>query len=378
MIKNKEFFSSIANELTIPRNVSPKFNGLYFWGVDNLYPYKLLEAYYNSPTHQSLVKNKVNGIMGEGIKVENEENYKEYLKFGNKDLNTIAENIAFDLVLFGGFSMKVVRSLDTRFVHVDNLDYSGLRFSSNIDDDGNVKEIIFSRDWKNTALKENRKRVYDLYDINAVQDVSAFVYMKELKGGERYPNPSYIAAMESILSEHEVQLFHLRNLQNNYSPTMIIKLKAQMPDEDYRIFKSQLEAKYKSADSAGGVLLLAGENPETTPDIEFVTPVMQDTIYIAQMEQIKQSILTAHQVTNPSIGGLPSQGAFSSGEEIRISYDLFDRTVISPLRNTVVNALNTIFNNSDWNIGNIELVPTNYDLTQVNNTNNQDQTIVNQ
>jgi hypothetical protein len=83
-------------------------------------------------------------------------------------------------------------------------------------------------------------------------------------------------------------------------------------------------------------------------------------------------------VTNPSIGGLPSQGAFSSGEEIRISYDLFDRTVISPLRNTVVNALNTIFNNSDWNIGNIELVPTNYDLTQTNNTNNQEQTIVNQ
>jgi hypothetical protein len=75
----KEFFSSIANELTIPRNVSPKFNGIYFYGVDNFYPYKLLQAYYNSPTHQSLVKTKVNGIMGEGIKVENEENYKEYL-----------------------------------------------------------------------------------------------------------------------------------------------------------------------------------------------------------------------------------------------------------------------------------------------------------
>ena len=51
----KEFFSSIANELTIPRNVSPKFNGIYFYGTDNFYPYKLLQAYLNSPTHQSLV-----------------------------------------------------------------------------------------------------------------------------------------------------------------------------------------------------------------------------------------------------------------------------------------------------------------------------------
>jgi hypothetical protein len=379
MQRNKEFFSQIAQEIVIPANLSVKSQNIYFWGRNNYYPYQLLECFYNSPTHQSLVKSKVGGIMGEGIKVENEANYKEYLKFGNKDLNTIAENIAFDLVLFGGFSMKIVRSVDTRFIHVDNLDFSGVRFSTEkMDDEGNLYEIVYSRDWKNTALKENRKKVYEIYDKNIIQDTSAFVYMKETKAGQRYPRPSYEAALESIICEHEIQLFHLRNLMNNYSPTMIIKLKASMPDEDYKLFKNQLEEKYKGADNAGGILILAGENPETTPDIEFVKPEMQDSVYIEQMAQIKQSILTAHQVTNPSIGGLPSQGAFSSGEEIRISYDLFDRTVISPLRNTVVNSLNTIFENSDWNIGKIELVPTNFDLSVTNNKNTQDQTIVNQ
>jgi hypothetical protein len=89
MSKNKEFFSSIAQEIYIPINQSLKMGNIYLWGFNNFYPYQLLEAYYNSPTHQSLVKSKVNGIIGQGIKVENQVNLDEYMKYGNKDLNTM-------------------------------------------------------------------------------------------------------------------------------------------------------------------------------------------------------------------------------------------------------------------------------------------------
>ena len=378
MSKNKEFFTSIAQEIYVPSNQSLKMGNIYLWGYNNYYPYQLLEAYYNSPTHQSLVKSKVNGIIGQGVKVENQENLDEYMKYGNKDLNTIVENVAFDLVMYGGFSMKVAKSVDGKYAHLDNLDFSGIRMSTDIDEDGNVQKVIYSRDWRNTALKENRKKEYPIYTKSSKDALSAFIYQKDTRAGERYPRPSYEAAMASIICENQIQLFHLRNLLNNYSPTMIIKLKASMPDEDYILFKRQLEEKYRGADSAGGVIILAGENAETAPDIEYVNPVMQDNVYLAQMEQIKQSILSAHQVTNPSIGGLPSQGAFSSGQEIQIAYDLFDRTVINNLRMTIQNSLNTIFDNSGWNFGKIEIVPTNYDLTQTNNDNEQTQEVVNQ
>lgn len=378
MEKKKEFFYSVAQEINIPINTSLKSANIYLWSFDNFYPYKLLEAYYNSPTHQSVVKSKVNGIIGQGIKVENEENLVEYLKYGNKDLNTLVENIAFDLVLYNGFAIKVAKSVNGDFIHLDNLDFSGVRMSTDIDDDGKIEKIIYSRDWRQTALKENRKKEYKLYSKTSDEPLSCFLFTKDIKGGERYPRASYEGAMPSIMAENEVQLFHLRNLKNNYSPTMIIKLKASMVDEDYKEFKRQLDEKYRGADSAGGVIILAGENAETAPDVEFVNPVMQDKVYIEQMEQIKQSILSAHQCTNPSIAGLPSQGAFSSGEEIRISYDLFDRTVIDILRKNIEDSLNTLFNNSKWNLGKIELVPTNYDLTQSNNDNKQIQEVNNQ
>jgi hypothetical protein len=378
MSKNKQYFTSIAQEIYVPSNQSLKMGNIYLWGFNNYYPYQLLEAYYCSPTHQSLVKSKVNGIIGQGVKVENQENLDEYMKYGNKDLNTIIENVAFDLVMYGGFSIKVAKSVDGQYAHLDNLDFSGIRMSTDIDEDGNVQKVIYSRDWRNTALKENRKKEYPIYNKNVNDVLSAFIYMKDTRAGERYPRPSYEAAMASILAENQIQLFHLRNLLNNYSPTMIIKLKASMPDEDYALFKRQLEEKYKGADNAGGVIIVAGENAETAPDIEYVNPIMQDNVYIEQMNQIKQSILTAHQVTNPSIGGLPSQGAFSSGQEIQIAYDLFDRTVINNLRMTIQNSLNTIFDNSGWNLGKIEIIPTNYDLTQTNNDNQQTQEVVNQ
>jgi hypothetical protein len=363
----KEYFSQIVNELVIPNPITYKSGSYYSWGNDNFYPYKLLEAYYNSPTHQSLIKTKVSNIIGEGISVENPNNLAEYIKFGGQDLNTLAEKIVFDLVLYNAFCVKIDTNVDETYKFYSALDFSGVRYGTDIKDNGDIKTIIYSRDWKNTALKENRKIILDKN--------SYWLYECDVRGGERYPRQSYEAALESILTEHEVQLFHLRNTKNNYSPTMIIKLKQDMPEEDYIQFKNQLERKYKGSDNSGGVLILAGQSPETSPEIEFVTPVMQDNVFLEQMNTIRTNILVAHQVTNPSIGGLSTGGGFANGQEIQVAYDLFDRTIISPLRNKIENALNTMFMDSGWNLGKITLVKTNYNLDTANTNNNQNQTI---
>jgi len=371
----KQFFSQIGQEIYVPQNLSIKSGSIYFWGNDNLYPYKLLEAYYNSPTHKSLIDSKVNGIIGEGVIVENQSNLDTYLSFGNQDLNTLAKNIAKDLVLYNSFAMKVVSSLDNKYKHIKSLDYTGVRYSTNIDDEGDSTSIIYSRDWRNCYLKENRKKEYFNYNPNSEEPLQVFIYSEEIKGGEKYTRPSYEAAMESIICEHEIQLFTLRNIKNNYTPAMLIKLKKEMSPEDFSLFKNNLKENYQGSENAGGVLILAGESPETTPDVEFITPTTQDNVYIEQMSNIRTNILTSHQVTNPAIGGLSTGSQFSNGDEIRVAYDLFDRTVISNLRNIIENSLNTVFKDSGWNIGKISIVPTNYDLNTKNNDNTQTQTV---
>lgn len=368
--KNKVRFSSIASEIVIPLNTTLKSGNIYLWGGDNFYPYKVYEAYKNSPTHKSLTDSKVTAIFGAGIKVENQANLDEYMKFGNKDLNTIVKQIAKDLVLYDAFALKVAKSVDSNYIHIDALDFSGIRFGTDVDDDGNIKSIIYSRDWRNPFLKENRKKIYSLWNKTTDDPCTIFLNMQIPKCGERYPVLPYESAMESILTEHEVQLFTYRNVKNNYYPTLLIKLKAEMSDEDFQLFKENFDRQYKGSNSPNKALVIAGESPETSPEVTPITPVLLDNVYIEQMAQMRENIMVAHQVTNPSVAGLPSQNAFSSGNEIYISYELFNRTVISNLRKQIEDTLNTLFNNSDWNLGKIIIVPTDYNIDNTNNQTN--------
>lgn len=369
--KNKEYFAAIVNEINVPMCNVYKSGGLYNWGTDNLYPYKLLDVYDKSPTHHSLVLNKVNAIVGQGIRVENQLGLDAYMTDGNQDLTTIVEQLALDLVLFNGFAIKVAQSVAGKYIRIKDLDFSGVRYGTELDEDFCPVNIVYSNDWRNTYLAENKKRIIPLYKNSEPEAVSAFVYRIKPKGGEQYPKPTYESAIASMMSEERIQLFTLRNIDNNYSPTLIMTLKKEMDPDDYRQMKQQLDIKYRGANAAGGILIVAGESPETAPELTPVTPNLQDNVYIEQMKQIQQNIMIAHQVTNPSVAGLPSQGAFSSGEEIRISYDLFDRTVISKMRNVIENSLNTIFAGSSWNMGKISIIPTDYDLE---NKNDQNQT----
>ena len=364
---NKIRLSQIASEIVVPRNITLKSGNYYAWGNNNYYPYQVLEAMYNSPTHQRLIESKVKAIIGQGIQVENQENLDEYMRFGNRDLNTVIKGLAFDYCLFGSFAIKVANSMNGEYKHINNLDFTGLRYETELDENDNPVGIIFSRDWRNLYLKENRRKQYPMYSKYDDSECSVFIYHEDTKGGERYPRLPYESAMESILCEHEIQLFWYRNISNNFSPTLVLTMASNMPDEDFQLMKDQLDRKYKGSNAAGGVMIIAGESEETTPKITPITPILQDSVYLETMNSIRENIMVAHGVTNPSVAGLPSQNAFSSGDEIHISYELFNRTTISYMRKTIENALNTIFDNSKWNLGKITIVPTDYNIEKVNN-----------
>lgn len=367
----KQFFSQIGEEIPIPSNVTLKAGNYYMWGTDNYYTYKLYEAYLNSATHQALVKTKVQYILGQGVSVENPDNLAEYIRFGNQDLNSLVNKIAFDYVLYGGFAFKITKSLDGSLKHIRSLDFSGVRYSTDINEDGESNSIIFSRDWRNTYLKENRKIVYSL-DKN--EDIYSFVYTNDTRCGERYPHPDYEAGLISILTEYDIDLFTKRNMENNFSPTLLITFTQDLDEETYDLAKTQLQKQFKGANKAGGVMMMSAPNKDTAPIVQPIEPNLNNNVYIEQSRSVIEKILISHQVSQPSIAGVQVQNAFSNGNELEISYKLFDRTTINGLRNVIENALNTVFEDSGWNIGKITLTPINFNLLEENN-NSQAQNV---
>jgi hypothetical protein len=369
-------FSNIANEVVIPIMTTVKSGNKYFYGWDNFYPYKLLQLFYDSPTHSSIIKAKTQGVLGQGVDVADETDLERYYLMQNQDLNTLVERTAFDYSLFNGFAIRVDWNVDGDMCHLSHLDFSGVRFSTDLDDYNDPCSIYFSRDWRQTALRENRVKVYPLFNPSKSKQepTQIFVFKTYQAGGEMYPHAEYEGAMEDIIMERQIALFHLRGIQRNYSPTLLVKLKREMDDESFETMQQEFDKNYLGANNAGGVIYLAGGDADSSPDVVPISVDLKDGVYDTLDDKVVQKILAAHRVPSPSLVGIPS-GAQLGGDSNQLvqSQLMFDRTVLSPMRNVIENSINTIFKSAKWKFGKVNIIPTEYN-TEVQNNDNTNKT----
>jgi hypothetical protein len=67
-----------------------------------------------------------------------------------------------------------------------------------------------------------------------------------------------------------------------------------------------------------------------------------DAWYTNMAPQVEQTILTAHRITSPMILGIKTEGQLGGRSEILDSYQLFLQTVIIPIQEQILKALEKI------------------------------------
>jgi hypothetical protein len=108
------------------------------------------------------------------------------------------------------------------------------------------------------------------------------------------------------------------------------------------MIERQLNAKYSSTNNAGKFFLFFSENPETAPIIQPLPNNASDAWYTNMAPQVEQTILTAHRITSPMILGIKTEGQLGGRAEILDSYQLFLQTVIIPIQEQILKALEKI------------------------------------
>ena len=86
----------------------------------NLYPQFLIDLYYNSSTHASIINSTAEMIAGEDIDCEEDDNMDAYVKLkkffrnanGKETLHALIKKIAFDFKLQGGYALNIIWSQD--------------------------------------------------------------------------------------------------------------------------------------------------------------------------------------------------------------------------------------------------------------------------
>lgn len=212
------------------------------FGESNMYPQYLIELYNESPVHGSIVNSISQMIAGQGVVGGNSiaNQYLQSIKF-----DSIIQNIARDLKLFGGYYLEIIWSMDrTTIAQVNHLPYENCRLACS-DEQDDVTGVWYSRDWSDMRKKKNVPHYIPMFNVDYKEEMPKqvmFVHTLKL-GSEYYPKPDYVGSVNYIELTRQIGEYHVNNILNGFFPSLIASFNNGIPSlEEQHMIKNQLTA----------------------------------------------------------------------------------------------------------------------------------------
>ena len=325
---NEEFKLSRYNVKNINSfNVS---GTVIYNGTDNLFPNYLDGLYLKSVTHQTIINDLVNYILGYGLQSPSEEEQRIIKKFFNK--RALNKLLRYKLI-HNAYVLEIIKNELGRIVEINVLNPSQIRVSQI--KDGKPVKFEWRRSWDNGTYFNNRSERVELdalhvgckhgiiykYD-NGIMDVP-------------YGRPSYLAGLDPIELEISIYMMHNHGAQNGMFPSMLIaKESSGDPEKDREDSEltAQSMAGVANAGKVGTTYYPQGGSAPvfSTPNLSGI-----DKVYENQYNTAEAGILKAHGIPSPSlIAGLnvrPS-GFASPADELEWAKTELETKIIKPLR----------------------------------------------
>ena len=242
------------------------------WGKKNDYPYFIVDLYNGSAWHQGIVKNKVTYIAGGGLEstsgdltafIENQ--YSEF------DMNEIAEMMAFDYELYGGFCVMGTWNRDGSRVAVwEHIDLDMVRTS----EDGLT--YYLSDDW--TSMQQSPEktnlRTISALDTNNKEGKFIIYYKDPSKKNKKekgvYPKPPYYGGITAIQTDADISRFHMHEIANSFKSGTLISFVDGYPEtyEEAEKIKQQVKGRSQSVEDAGEIVITFSDSKDKAPIVQ--------------------------------------------------------------------------------------------------------------
>jgi len=305
------------------------------YGEDNQYPMYLKELADSSPIHGALVKGIAKMVAGKG--------FTSSIVVDQLRLNRSLPSISLDLVLYGGFYVECIKTLDgSTIARVNHLPFENCRLA--VTSDGDVTGVYYSRNWAETRKKANTPKFIPLEH----KDNNRFIKISFLDETTSvyYPQPSYKSCINYIELDRQISIFHVSNVLNQFAPGTIVSLFNGTPDQDTKEnIKRELQGA-TGASSAGKVVVLFNEPDQQKPDIVTYQLNDADKQYDLLNKTATEKILVGHLVTTPLLFGVKfgGDGFSSNADEMRQGLMIFNDNVINPMQRIITDTLEEVLN----------------------------------
>jgi hypothetical protein len=326
-------FNSIYDE---PKFIIRKGKQWIEFGHDNNAPAYISSLLEMSPTHAAIINGIIDMAYGEGLVVPTDAKAKAFYDNveGEENLDALVRKLIVDIYVFGALLINPRWRKDKNGIaSLHHTDIEKMRL------DNNKKDFWICDDWVN--WRRSNPKFYSAFD-GKEKGGSQLMYVKMPHARKTpYALPSYWSVREYIEADQELITFHLNRQRNGFFPSTIIVLEGNPTPEEMEKFEGSL-TKFFAGSMNSGKAALVNANGVKFEKFE-ASDVPQD--FELLQTTVDRKIRVGHRISgNGQIFGLgPAEGMhFSSKDDLRTEYALFDKTVIRPIQKVIVDALNRL------------------------------------
>ena len=314
---------------------------LVTWGMDNQLPVLYHNCYNKSATLKAIIDGTINYILGDDIVLDESAAYwREKVNRTGLTMRQLVSKMAFNLNVYGGIACQAIFNKLGQVVELFPLDFGRCR----IIEDGT--KIYYAKKWTKYQTKSQEFDRFDPKNINKDNPTQIFYYKNDTTNSV-YPLPPFAGAIYDVLTEIECAKYSLNTVARGFSAKYILNLPEaanSLTDEQKHAMEEAIKEKFCGSENESNFLMYY-RNGDSDADKLEITKIESDETperYIAIKDNARTNIFVACRTT-PLLMGLVN--GISTGwatQEFSDSFKLFQKTVIKPQQDIIVEALEKI------------------------------------
>ena len=330
------------------------------YGEDNNHFQFLIDRYNGSPTNNAAINGISQSIYGKGLSATDAnrkpDQYAQMVSLLHKDC---VRKLCYDLKLMGQAAIQVIYSKDRKKIaQLEHFPIETLR-AEKANEEGEVPAYYYFKDWVNIKPSDKPLRI-PAYGMSK-ENIEIY-YIKPYRAGFYYYSPvDYQGGIQYAELEEEISNFHLNNLLNGLSPSMLVNFNNGIPPQQEReLIEQRIVSKFSGTSNSGRFILAFNDSKENQAEITPVQLSDAHNQYQFLSDESAKKVMVAHRIVSPFLLGIRDGNGFSSNaDEIKNSSILMDNTVIRPFQELLIDCFDQLlsYNGISLNLYFITLQP---------------------
>ena len=336
---------------TAPKIVENKREDWVEYGEDNDYFSYLIDRYNGSPTNNAAINGIAEMIYGRGLDAtdgaSNSEAYSQMKELFKKDC---VKKVCYDYKMMGQAALQIIYTKDrSKIAQIEHMPIETLRAEKN-GGEGEIQAYYYAPDWSEVKKTNPPKRIPAFGTSDSPIEI---LYIQPYRAGFYYYSPvDYQGGLQYAELEEEIANYHISNIQNGLSPSMLINFNNGTPDREQRdAIERAIYEKFSGSSNAGKFILAFNDSKDLAATIEPVILNDAHQQYQFLSDESMKKVMVSHRIVSPMLVGIKdNSGLGNNADELQTASLLMDNTVIRPMQVTILDEFERILDYNGINL----------------------------